>query len=466
MICKQVQEDSFMWLDKLSSVFSRLSDSPSFQKIVVTVTTLTGLFSGWSEAKDMPNNADIKDSFHDITDSSEGKEHISNTGSVIDTVKDMGYTVETDENKGVKDLGRTVTETITDIGQAIYAIGSDAGNLIESMRDHNDKTKENIDSYSETSTLIRHSGDTAISSPPEDIEFVNNDKQQMGEDVIENDDKINDAKEIANSPKESEIEWPSNKGFSLDANHYVPLDSLTDKEERIIQKDIDRYNRFNDIESNHEFSNPDGISNDLIEKANSQLETDESLDSDVVTLPKGTILMRYGSPERGQFLTEPDTSIDKLSLPDGERSIHYYKLEQPLDVHVGTARSWFGKEGGGNQYMLLGNTTVMDLLGRNEKGERDEDKPIVLSDQALSDYMTEHNYDEKKDYGRYSQDPIWQGLQKFVYGNIPEIQKRLPGGLTEENIDDKKHDHADTLPPHLLIITIIPPPRMVLRLLL
>ncbi len=72
------------------------------------------------------------------------------------------------------------------------------------------------------------------------------------------------------------------------------------------------------------------------------------------TLPKGTIIDRYGKPS-GQFVAPDGTPFPQRSLPPGSEKAPYkrYEVLQDIEnVQEGTAAPWFGQPGGGTQYRL------------------------------------------------------------------------------------------------------------------
>lgn len=98
-----------------------------------------------------------------------------------------------------------------------------------------------------------------------------------------------------------------------------------------------------------------------------------------VTLPKGTRLDRFGSPN-GSFLSPvvnlKPVSYQQRSLPpsslrtyagDVECNYHLYEVTQPITVQQGAIAAWFGQTGGGTQVMLLNGVKVRDLLGNSLK---------------------------------------------------------------------------------------------------
>ena len=130
--------------------------------------------------------------------------------------------------------------------------------------------------------------------------------------------------------------YPSDLGFALDENHYVMDDKMTADEQEQIRREMEAFDR------------EEGISYEP-----DDLDMDESMCSDVTTLPKGTVLMRYGS-EHGRFFTDPGTTRGEVSLKYKKGTpINYYRLEKPLEMHTGSVRAWNGKRGGGTQYIPL-----------------------------------------------------------------------------------------------------------------
>ena len=194
-----------------------------------------------------------------------------------------------------------------------------------------------------------------------------------------------------NNDVEQKTIWPSNDGFALDDTHYVPSDELSNDNELSIDElnDIDDFLTDNYEEGDLGPSHDDaeyGLNDGELDSINDALEADEGLAyEDVITLPKDTVLMRYvdanKTTDTGEFLTQPGTSKEQLALdPSRDYQAHYYKLDSDLDVHAGTARSWFGEEGGGVQYKLTDNERVNTLQGLDENGNPVEGGKSVITE--------------------------------------------------------------------------------------
>lgn len=74
------------------------------------------------------------------------------------------------------------------------------------------------------------------------------------------------------------------------------------------------------------------------------------------TLHKGTIIDRYGKPERGEFLAPDGLDFSKRSLPPWSETgtqRHRYKVIEEFDVNSGEIAPWFDQPGGGTQYQIF-----------------------------------------------------------------------------------------------------------------
>jgi len=83
---------------------------------------------------------------------------------------------------------------------------------------------------------------------------------------------------------------------------------------------------------------------------------------ETVTLPKGTLIDRYGKPD-GSYVSPFGESYRSRSLKPGSDGTGYnvFRLLEPIDgVRTGTVKPWFGYEGLGTQHRLP--ETVLDLL--------------------------------------------------------------------------------------------------------
>ncbi|WP_124949928.1 glycohydrolase toxin TNT-related protein [Sulfuriferula thiophila] len=82
---------------------------------------------------------------------------------------------------------------------------------------------------------------------------------------------------------------------------------------------------------------------------------------ETVTLPSGTLLDRYGSPN-GTFASPAGTPFSARSLPESSANapLTTYQVVEPIEVQAGTAAPWFGQPGGGVQYELP--NTIQQLL--------------------------------------------------------------------------------------------------------
>ena len=84
-----------------------------------------------------------------------------------------------------------------------------------------------------------------------------------------------------------------------------------------------------------------------------------------VTLPAGTTVERYGSPN-GRYVAPVGTPPEALSLPPDKvgTSPDYYALLAPIEVQAGTAAPWFNQPGGGTQYILPDSITNLVRSGK------------------------------------------------------------------------------------------------------
>ena len=194
-----------------------------------------------------------------------------------------------------------------------------------------------------------------------------------------------------NNNIERETVWPSDDGFAIDSSHYIPDDKLSAKEAEEIDNEINEAMSSSYEEGDLGPSHDDaeyGLDDGELDEINESFEANEDLAyDDIITIPKGTVLMRYSDAhsndktDTGRFLTDPGTSKEQLALdPSKEYTAHYYKVESDIDVHAGTARSWFGEEGGGVQYKLTGDERINTLQGIDENGISDETNDAKISE--------------------------------------------------------------------------------------
>ena len=235
-------------------------------------------------------------------------------------------------------------------------------------------------------------------------------------------------------------QWPSDSGFEMDRDHYIPRDDFTDSDDKDLSILLDKY--YDDIAHVEDAGHEDSI----IAEANDYLESHEELESDVVTLPEGKVLMRYvdaasdRETDTGKYFTEPGTPVEELALkPDAEYEAHYYKLNEPVDVHAGAARSWFGEEGGGVQYKLLGNLGVNDLKGLDDHGEPVEGKPILVSECDENGELIDNKPEEKTE-------PLHnRSIFQKAFATISFITG-LTSGMADAKKMPNKTDMHDILP--------------------
>ena len=76
-----------------------------------------------------------------------------------------------------------------------------------------------------------------------------------------------------------------------------------------------------------------------------------------VTIKKGTILSRFGSPS-GEFLGASNDSFEARSLApfsdyriNKDIELHYYKATEDFEMTAGKIAPWFDFRGGGTQYL-------------------------------------------------------------------------------------------------------------------
>ena len=209
----------------------------------------------------------------------------------------------------------------------------------------------------------------------------------------------------------------------MDANHYVPRDDLTADEWADIQADIAVWDE----------------AEGYVDDEPSPLDA-EKYDSDVITLPAGTILMRYGD-EHGTFLTDPGTTIDQCALPRDQYEVSYYLLNEPMDVHAGTASPWFGKEGGGAQYKTIEGKTPLDLIDSGVFSRCDVDgNRLDAADTAKPDGT---GADTKESFFQAEGGKVKGSISDFVQKHAQVILGacavvQMLGGAAQLKIDMKK----------------------------
>jgi hypothetical protein len=88
------------------------------------------------------------------------------------------------------------------------------------------------------------------------------------------------------------------------------------------------------------------------------------------TLLPGTTIDRFGS-DFGSFLSPTGTSYSARAVRPGTLSAPYsvFQVTSPLDVEAATVAPWFGEQGMGTQFKLLGETRVKDLLSSGQLTE-------------------------------------------------------------------------------------------------
>lgn len=118
------------------------------------------------------------------------------------------------------------------------------------------------------------------------------------------------------------------------------------------------------------------------------MEAEEDAD-DVVTLQKGTVVMRYGYSETSKSFTDVGMTRSECGLDensDFHREEYYFRLEEDIQVHRGTARAWepFNAEGGAPQYEMLGGTTISEVLYDKDHPDKPCKMTEISKEEALS----------------------------------------------------------------------------------
>lgn len=72
----------------------------------------------------------------------------------------------------------------------------------------------------------------------------------------------------------------------------------------------------------------------------------------VETIPKGTIIDRYGANDTGKYFSPDGSSYESRALPPFMRDMPYerYEVVKPFEVKSGTVAPWFDEPGMGKQY--------------------------------------------------------------------------------------------------------------------
>jgi hypothetical protein len=86
-----------------------------------------------------------------------------------------------------------------------------------------------------------------------------------------------------------------------------------------------------------------------------------------VTLPKGTIIDRYGS-DWGDYTSPDGIPFEQRAMPPEGRSSPYnrFRLNEDIEVDEATIAPWFGEPGMGTQYKLP--AAVKDLVKPDASG--------------------------------------------------------------------------------------------------
>ena len=167
---------------------------------------------------------------------------------------------------------------------------------------------------------------------------------------------------MANPTKHGNTIWPSHKGYAIDENHYIPDDNMNNVQEEEIWSGMEPDDDFWDEDMDELYPGASDYTQEQeetrAEVEETYVEAEEDAD-DVVTLQKGTVVMRYGYSETSKSFTDVGMTRSECGLDensDFHREEYYFRLEEDIQVHRGTARAWepFNAEGGAPQYEMLG----------------------------------------------------------------------------------------------------------------
>ena len=85
---------------------------------------------------------------------------------------------------------------------------------------------------------------------------------------------------------------------------------------------------------------------------------------ELIILPKGTRLERYGNALKGRFFANPEIKPETLALPEGQEKNgpHRFVVLQDLPVKAARVLPWFDKPGGAIQYRTANTASKMPLM--------------------------------------------------------------------------------------------------------